>query len=321
MGCGCPTTRRACVLSAWITGAVVGVAPIERARPPPGRARRGVHPPGPGQTAAMDTAELPGRPGRRPVRPAVLVCVLLIALAVLATVILTGHGRAHHGGGAAAEPGRAGLGPGSADPAAFRAGDADLLVLDGVSGRIRVTADSAADTVSGTFHRDGGPAAEVRGSVDQAAGVRTITLRCTSDDPGDAGGPCAGDLTVTVPAHTGLRLRQTSGETVLTGLSGALDVNVASDRLTATALRPSHADIAVTSGSADLGFAAAPDSLSLQETSASTALRLPAAAGDAYAVSSTATSADVRIQVPRQAGAEHRVSLDVRSGSLAVLPA
>ncbi|WP_433887913.1 hypothetical protein [Streptomyces sp. CA-111067] len=275
----------------------------------------------------MDTAELPGRPGRRPVRPAVLVCVLLVALAVVATVILTGHGHAHHGGGAAGEPGRAGLGglgPGSADPAAFRAGDADLLVLDGVSGRIRVTADSAADTVSGTFHRDGGPAAEVRGSVDQAAGLRTVTLRCTSggsDDPGDAGGPCAGDLTVTLPAHTGLRLRQTSGETVLTGLSGVLDVSVASDRLTATALRPSHADIAVTSGSADLGFAAAPDTLALQETSASTALRLPAAAGDAYAVSSTATSADVRIQVPRQAGAAHRVSLDVRSGSLAVLPA
>ncbi|MFJ5611105.1 hypothetical protein ACIQCJ_17180 [Streptomyces sp. NPDC093221] len=291
----------------------------------------------------METADQPVHPaGRRTARPGVLIAVLVIALAVTAAVVLTGHGRDHGGAGAggpadkgapgagsdqeSADQGSAGFG--STDPdatARLHADAADLLVLEGVSGRVRITADASAHTVSGTYHRPDGGTARVRGVVDDAAGLRTLTLVCgtdTGDDVGgDTAGSCDGDLNLTVPEKTGLRLRQTSGETLLEGLGGRLTVNVASDRLTAHALHPSHADFAVTSSSADLGFSAAPDTLAVVTTSASTAVRLPVPAGDAYAVTTSATSADVQVKVPNRDGAAHRVALTVHSGSLAVLPA
>ncbi|MFJ4410950.1 hypothetical protein [Streptomyces sp. NPDC088910] len=304
----------------------------------------------------METADQPVHPaGRRSARPGVLIAVLVIALAVTAALVLTGHGRDHGGAGAggpadkgapgagsadqgSADQGSAGFG--STDPdatARLHADAADLLVLEGVSGRVRITADASAHTVSGTYHRPDGGTARVRGVVDDAAGLRTLTLVCGTDtgddggddDGGDVGGDvggdtagsCDGDLTLTVPEKTGLRLRQTSGETLLEGLGGRLTVNVASDRLTAHALHASHADFAVTSSSADLGFSAPPDTLAVVTTSASTAVRLPVPSGDAYAVTTAATSADVQVKVPNRDGAAHRVALTVHSGSLAVLPA
>ncbi|MBD0737949.1 hypothetical protein [Streptomyces sp. CBMA29] len=283
----------------------------------------------------METADQPVHPaGRRTTRPGVLIAVLVIALAVTAALVLTGHGRDHSGSGAGGPadkgaPGAGSAGFGSTDPdatARLHADAADLLVLEGVSGRVRITADPSAHTVSGTYHRPDGGAARVRGVVDDAAGLRTLTLVCGTDTGdggggGDTAGSCAGDLTLTVPEKTGLRLRQTSGETLLEGLGGRLTVDVASDRLTAHALHPSHADFAVTSSSADLGFSAAPDTLAVVTTSASTAVRLPVPSGDAYAVTTAATSADVQVKVPNRDGAAHRVTLTVHSGSLAVLPA
>jgi hypothetical protein len=261
----------------------------------------------------MDTADPTDRPRRLPARPLPLIAVLVAALAVIAAVVLTGHGR-HHGPAGAAGPGTAGR---PAHPADFHTGGADLLVLDGVSGRIRVTADADAGGVSGTFARGDGAPARVTARTSLGSGGRTVTVVCADGAGTEA--PCAGDLTVTVPGRTGLRLRQTSGETTLAGLGGRLDVTVASDRLAASGLRPRQADFAVTSGSADVGFTDAPDRLGVNAASASVALRVPPAGG--YAVTSAATSADVRVEVPRHDGGPHAIALRVVSGSLAVLPA
>lgn len=274
--------------------------------------------------------------------------MLVVAVVVLLAVVLSGNGSDHDGswpghdgnwpGGALASP--SGV-PGPADPGdagtRFSAGDADTVVLDGVSGRIQVTADGDAHGVTGTYHRADGQEAHVRTHT-TGDSPGTLALTCEDGD-GDAE-PCAGDIVLTVPAHTGLRLRQTSGETTLDGIGGELNVVTASDRLTATGLRPSRADVEITSGSADLGFSAAPADLAVHASSASTSLRLPTPpdAGE-YAVSTAATSANVQVQVPHTdaSGADatpgsggtpgtgnapaHRISLQVVSGSLAVLPA
>jgi hypothetical protein len=274
---------------------------------------------------ARDTQEgRPQRPAGDGARAGSSRTVLLagagaVALAVVLGLVLTGHGTRHD---AAGPPGAAPLGRDGAvsagDRLAFRAGSPGTVVLDGVSGRIDVRADAGADQVTGTFRpADGSPGVHGRlvAAGDDAPGG-ALTVRCA----GDAGGtvPCAGDLTLTLPEHTGLRLRQTSGETVLTGLGGELSVTTASDRLTATGLRPARADFAVTSGSADVTFAGAPDTLTVQETSASATVRLPA--HDSYAVSTSSASADVQVRLPQNAGAPHLVSLQVDSGSLQVLP-
>ncbi|MEW2516601.1 hypothetical protein [Actinacidiphila alni] len=273
----------------------------------------------------MEQSEQPPPPGRRPRAGTGVAAVLAIAVAVVVTLVITGHARDHD----AARPGRDNP-PESAAPAvagataAFRADAPDQVVLDGVSGRVRVSADPDADRISVTYRRTDGGVAHTRGAVTDTDGLRTLTVLCGTDDRGDGAdrttGACDGDLTLVVPERTGLRLRQTSGETDLEGLGGRLSVDAASDRLTARALHPSRAAFVLTSGSADIAFATPPTSLAVRMTSASTALRLPAGAGDTYAVSTSATSADVRVTVPTAPDAPHRVSLDVLSGSLAVLP-
>jgi hypothetical protein len=167
------------------------------------------------------------------------------------------------------------------------------------------------------FRRQDGAAAALRATRghDPASGDESLTVRCA--DGSGAVVACAGDLDLTVPARTGLRLRQTSGETALTGLGGDLSVAASSVHLTTTGLRPAHAEVTVVSGSADLGFAAAPADLDVHATSASVAVRLPRAAGG-YAVTTAAESADVRVGVERDPAAGHRVALSVTSGSLSV---
>ncbi|WP_328540291.1 hypothetical protein [Streptomyces sp. NBC_00344] len=263
----------------------------------------------------MDTVQEETAPGRRrlPQRQALLIAVPVAALSVVVTLVVVGH-HGRHGPYAGPDPIR----HSQVREGGFRAGDTGLVVLDGVSGKIRVAAARNTTAVSGTYDDDHGGG--IRARLEAAAGRHTLRIRCSAGDGSDA--PCAGALRLTVPQHTGLRLRQTSGETDLEGLGGPLTVDTASDRMTATGLRSSNAVITVVSGSADIAFARAPDSVALHATSASAALRLPSAGKDgAYAVTPTATSADVRIQVPHRAGAPHRVALDVVSGSLAVLPA
>nr|WSX74957.1 hypothetical protein OH826_14305 [Streptomyces sp. NBC_00899] len=266
----------------------------------------------------MDGSDVPARPaapprvpeqvppagrGRGPARAVVVCCVL--ALAVGLVVVLTDD----DGGGPADR--RALTAPG------FRAADPGTVVLDGVSGTVQVTADADARAVTGSFHRADGRPAALRGATvdDPASGGRALSLRC-EDDRG-LPQPCAGDLVLTLPPHTGLRLRQTSGVAVLRGLGGDLGLDASSIQLTTRDLRSPHAEVTVVSGSADIGFAAAPADLDLHASSASVAVRLPRT-GDGYAVTTTAASADVQVLVPRDPSAGHRVALTVASGSLSV---
>ncbi|WP_329175659.1 DUF4097 family beta strand repeat-containing protein [Streptomyces sp. NBC_01477] len=261
----------------------------------------------------MDPAT--ARPAGRPSRRAVVIGVPLLALAVVIGIVIAHDDHAGHGRpGFPPAPDRAY----GATAGQVHADDVDTVVLDGVSGRIRVSADDDTHAVSGTFLGADGTGIRVRTKTATDAGRTTMTVLCADNAGADE--PCAGDLTLRLPAHTGLRLRQTSGETDLTGIGGPLDVTTASDRLTAVGLHPANAHVRVTSGSADIGFSGAPGALAVQTTSASMTLRLPTD-GAGYAVTTAATSANVDVQVPRDDSAAHHVSLQVLSGSLAVLPA
>ncbi|MGW5349217.1 hypothetical protein ACWERV_01695 [Streptomyces sp. NPDC004031] len=259
----------------------------------------------------MDTAPVPPRPADPPRipprrRPAKRTLLLAGAAAVVLGVVLA----LTLGGGDGGDGGSAD-GPGRPLPG-LRADDVRTVVLDGVSGTVRITADPGARAVTGSFHRPDGHPAALRGSTSHD---RVLTLNCPDDDGRPQ--PCAGDLALVLPAHTGLRIRQTSGEAELDGLGGDLDLDASSIRLTTRDLRPAHAAVTVVSGSADLGFSAAPAGLDVHATSASVAVRLPRTE-DGYAVTTAAASADVRVGVPRDPAAAHRVALTVTSGSLSV---
>ncbi|MEU3463964.1 DUF4097 family beta strand repeat-containing protein [Streptomyces sp. NPDC006733] len=260
----------------------------------------------------------PEREGGRPRRRTALIAgAAVLAAAVIATVLLATGDHDHDDATSTGLP----VGRGDGGGATFRAADADLLVLDGVSGRVQVTADPAATAVTGAFTgADPARRHDVRADLDAPGGTRTLTVRCAVD--GGPYAPCAGELRLTVPSHTGLRLRQTSGDTLLTGLGGDLSLVTASDHLTATGLHPRRAALTVTSGSADIAFTAAPDHVAAQFTSASGVLRLPVTgAADGYAVTSSATSANVQVSVPRRDGSPHEVVVQAVSASASVVPA
>ncbi|MFJ4681184.1 hypothetical protein [Kitasatospora sp. NPDC088783] len=210
-------------------------------------------------------------------------------------------------------------GPVVGDGAQALPGSPHALLLDGVSGRVEIV--GSRDSAATAAYLPEGSEALGRVGFGPAGSDGAVPVRCAAAD----GGPlarCGGVLRLTVPEDTALTVRQESGEIALSGLRGDLALSLASIRCTAVGLRPEHATVSVRSGSADLGFAAPPGDLTLESTSASVALRLPADhPDDGYAFESDAASADVRIALPEQPGADHRVRLRTTSASVAVLPA
>jgi hypothetical protein len=240
--------------------------------------------------------------GARPTVRRVLLGLLAVAVVAVLVVVLTGRGDG-----------------GPPESYTFPVAGKGAVVLDGVSGRVHVTADPGARDVTARFQRaDGRPALVNAVAIENATtGADMITLTC--EEHGSQV-PCTGDLALVLPEHTALRLGQTSGETVLTGLGGDLDVTASSVRLTADGLRSAHARFAVTSGSADLSLAAAPRDFTLTETSASVRVDLPRSP-DGYAVTTAAASASTQVDVPDDPASTHRISLTVTSGSLSLAAA
>lgn len=218
------------------------------------------------------------------------------------------------GAGAVALAGRDGTGTG-AGPHVLP-GSPRALLLDGVSGRVEITAAQETTATAEYLPEGAGSPGAVR--LGPAGSDGAAPVRCAAD-----GGPfdrCGGLLRLAVPEGTALTVRQESGEITLSGLRGDLALSLASVRCTAVGLRPQHATVSIRSGSADLGFAAPPGDLTVESASASVALRLPQPDGG-YAFDSDAASADVRIGLPEQPDAAHRVRLRTTSASVAVLPA
>jgi hypothetical protein len=244
----------------------------------------------------------PGGSSSRPTVRRVLLGLLAVAVVAVLVVVLTGRGDG-----------------GPPESYTFPVAGKGAVVLDGVSGRVHVTADPGARDVTARFQRaDGRPALVNAVAVENATtGADMITLTC--EEHGSQV-PCTGDLSLVLPEHTALRLGQTSGETVLTGLGGEVDVTASSVRLTADGLRSAHARFAVTSGSAAISMAAAPRDFALTETSASVRVDLPRSP-DGYSVTTTADSASTQVDVPDDPASTHRLSLTVTSGSLSLAAA
>ncbi|RKE22974.1 hypothetical protein [Streptomyces sp. TLI_171] len=188
------------------------------------------------------------------------------------------------------------------------------LLVDNVSGRVEITGSPTSRVTAEYLPTAGATFDAVTLDAVTAEGTTRVTCAPAAADPAPR---CDGLLRLGVPAGADLVVRQESGEIALSGLRGDLTLSLASVRCTAVDLRPARASVSVRSGSADLGFAGAPDDLSVDSTSASLTLRLPS---DAYAFTSEQTSADVRIGLPSSPDSAHRVRLHTVSASVAVLP-
>jgi hypothetical protein len=110
------------------------------------------------------------------------------------------------------------------------------------------------------------------------------------------------------------------GDLHVSGVSGPLRVSTGSGSITATAIRSSAVQMTTNQGSADISFAAAPQSVTVRCSAGNATVRVPTA-GQRYhvLVSSGTGNASSKVPDDRQAGSVVRVSSG--NGDATVLPA
>jgi hypothetical protein len=176
----------------------------------------------------------------------------------------------------------------------------DTVDIDGISGQVTITA--APDNVIGDVGSNGSLLYKLDSST------HTLRLYCSS-------GSCpADDYIVTIPEHVGLTLRQVSGQTTLTDLSGPVDITAASTSMSAAGLDTNSFTASITSGQLNATFNSVPRQVAITVVSAQATVHLP---GDAqYAVTQHVTSGNVGVEIPQNPNARDTVDATVVSGQI-----
>jgi hypothetical protein len=236
-----------------------------------------------------------GWPHRRPLAlalAAVAFAALVVALAAVARGI----------------PGRAS----TAHQVSVSAALVRTVELRGVPGRVVIVgADTDRVTLTGQLHWTGHAPVSSSG-LSHATGVLSLTYQCA------AGSPCDEHYRLVVPWHTAVILHQPSGQVIVSGLAGALQIIASSVDVSATGLRSPSLTATITSGHLSATFDLPPRHVGVTLSSAQATLRLPAST--AYAVSSQVTAGYVRVAVPRDSTAARTVTDRIVSGELELLP-
>ncbi len=126
----------------------------------------------------------------------------------------------------------------------------------------------------------------------------------------------AGD--VVVRNMTGsIRVEVVSGDVRLDEDSGPVSVTTVSGDVSGSDLRSSNVELKGNSGDVDLGFAAAPQRVSVVKTSGDTRVLVPKGSGP-YRVDAQTTSGDQKITVDAESGAERAIDVRSTSGDVTV---
>ncbi len=196
----------------------------------------------------------------------------------------------------------------------------DVIVEAGHDGEVKVrrelrwSGDDRPQTTE-AFQGDALTVSHTCGSAerDQCSMRYTITVPAGVDIQAET---TAGDLTVrditgAIEAHV------VSGDIVLSGSTGQVKVGSVSGDIRATGLRSSKVELNGVSGDVELGFAAAPQHVSVVVVSGDTQVRVPAGSGP-YRVDIQAGSGDQSVTVDRASGAERAIGVRSTSGDNSV---
>lgn len=141
----------------------------------------------------------------------------------------------------------------------------------------------------------------------------TMSYNCKSD----AWGSCGVNYRIEVPRGLQVILDAGSGNVTLRSLSGALEAKLGSGDVQSNGLTSKTVVAENGSGTLELKFAAAPDSVEARTGSGDTQVYVPAGA---YAVSTDIGSGDADIKVTNDPKSAHKISLSAGSGDVSVLP-
>jgi hypothetical protein len=204
--------------------------------------------------------------------------------------------------------GPAGFTTAGSPPGAFRssipAAGVDTVDVDGITGQVDIIATSASAV------GDAGSSRALLYRFD--ASTHVLYLSCS-----DTAGCPAALYTLTIPEHMGLTLREVSGHSVLTGISGPVDITASCVDATATELDVPSFTAAITSGHLDASFSGVPPDVRLTVVSAQATLHLPGSSQ--YAVSQHTVSGDADVSVPQDSNSPDTVDLSITSGQVTVV--
>jgi hypothetical protein len=139
------------------------------------------------------------------------------------------------------------------------------------------------------------------------------TLQVIADCPSIPIGPgCDVDYTLYVPPGVAVQLRTTSGDLVIHGTDGALQLSTSSGDVRATDLRSTEVVVSARSGDVDLGFTGAPQQLDIDTTSGDIDIAVPATSSYRLQVDADQTTLDI----PQDLDAGRTIMVNSTTGSL-----
>jgi hypothetical protein len=145
-----------------------------------------------------------------------------------------------------------------------------------------------------------------------AGGTLTITSRCP---PGQSA--CAAALTVSVPPGVAVRAQLASGNILLTGLSGSLQVAADSGDIVGEALTSAQVSARAGAGDVSLAFTAVPAAVTAANAAGDVSIDVPRLTGG-YRVRAATKAGDRAVSVGQDPASAHAIVATSDAGDVAV---
>lgn len=140
-------------------------------------------------------------------------------------------------------------------------------------------------------------------------GTLTLTSGCTD---------CAISYDLTVPASVGLTIENDAGSVTLTGVSGQLDIQTNTGKVTGTGIGSPVAKVTDSAGPIELGFVRAPGQVTAQDEAGAVTVTVP---GGPYRVNASSSAGKSSVNVPTSPDARATLVLSSEVGNVTVNPA
>lgn len=187
--------------------------------------------------------------------------------------------------------------------------------LDGFNGKVTVSVNGSQIAANvQPVNGDQSPGLEFH--LDQATHV--LTLACFEQHTGKGPIACpATEYKVSVPAGMGVTLQLLNGQATVTDVSGPVSITAKSAYVEAQGLKTPDFTAAITSGTLNATFTAAPTNVAVTVASAQATLHLPGTVS--YNVQQKTTSAYVQVSIPQAADSTHIVQATANSGEIGLV--
>jgi DUF4097 and DUF4098 domain-containing protein YvlB len=188
-------------------------------------------------------------------------------------------------------------------------GRVDRLDVDSQDGDVEVRAGDGPVRVTETVHYRG-----AKPSTTHAVEGGTLDLR--NDDCAGPRFNCSVAYLVELPAGTAVKVRTSSGEIRLSGLTGDVTVDTSAGEISGTGLGSAHTLAHTSAGKITLRYTAAPSAVDAKTSAGEVDIRL--AGAESYAIDADTRAGHTRIEVPTDPAATRKISAHSSAGGITI---